>query len=172
MSEAKIKTHADFVLPPSVVTKVDISRLVSEVERVDNEMTEKSVREKVGATQDGQVTMSPALTDFLSSNNVSLEHSHDRSDLIKQLRLLKDNVRVIHMTFAVVADHESLQQIVDWVRTTVYAQAVIEVGLQPSLIAGVYLRTPNHVKDLSLRSMFEGRRQILVDQLEAFRASK
>jgi F0F1-type ATP synthase delta subunit len=53
----------------------------------------------------------------------------------------------------------------------VHKQAVIEVGLQPALIAGVYIRTPNHVQDLSLRAMLKGGRDILIKELEALRGS-
>lgn len=48
MSELQ-KTYADFALPPSVVSKIDVSRLVSEVERLDGELTTMAVRAKAGA---------------------------------------------------------------------------------------------------------------------------
>jgi F0F1-type ATP synthase delta subunit len=73
------------------------------------------------------------------------------------------------MTFAVTADPESLQQLALWLRTTINPQAVIAVGLQPSLVAGVYLRTPNHVHDLSLRAMLKNGRGLLVEELGALR---
>jgi F0F1-type ATP synthase delta subunit len=75
------------------------------------------------------------------------------------------------MTFAVEADRESLMQLAQWVRETVHPQAVIAVGLQPGLIAGVYLRTPNHVHDLSLRAALDGGHEILVNDLEALRGA-
>ena len=54
MSEAEVKTHETFTLPSSVVTKIDVSRLVSEMERVDNDMTAMTVRSKAGAAQQPQ----------------------------------------------------------------------------------------------------------------------
>jgi len=172
MSNTEVKTHETFILPANVVTKVDVSRLVSEVERVDNIMTASAVRTKIGSEELPVPVMSDQLTDFLSANTLDLQTSKSRSDLIKQLRTLKDKVPVLNMTFSVTADAESLQKLVAWVRESVHPQAIIAVGLQPALVAGVYLRTPNHVHDLSLRHMLDGRHGLLVEELESLRGSK
>jgi len=172
MSDTEVKTHENFILPANVVTKVDVSRLVSEVERVDNIMTASGVRTKIGSEELPIPVMSDQLTDFLSANTLDLQTSKTRSDLVKQLRILKDKVPVLHMTFSVTADAESLQKLVAWVRESVHPQAIIAVGLQPALVAGVYLRTPNHVHDLSLRHMLDGRHGLLVEELESLRGSK
>lgn len=169
MNEPAVKTYVDFVLPPSVVSKVDLAHLVQEVEWVDNELTATSVRDKTGAPEQAPPSVSGALEEFLSQNQLSLTNSQARSELIKQLRLLKDKVPTIHMTFAVSADRESLQQLAAWVRSSVHSQAVISIGLQPALVAGVYLRTPNHVHDLSLRAMLKNGHGLLVKELETLR---
>ncbi|MFZ1301220.1 MAG: hypothetical protein WAQ27_01405 [Candidatus Microsaccharimonas sp.] len=172
MTETKEKTYQDFKLPINVVTRIDVSRLASEVERVDNEMTASEVRAKTGATERVQPVISEQLSDFLNENSLKLETSSERSAIVKQLRLLKDKVPVLNMTFAVTADAESLQQLAQWVRTSVHPQAVLAVGLQPALVAGVYLRTPNHVHDFSVRGALEGRHSLLVEELEALRGDK
>lgn len=172
MTESPAKTYADFILPPNVVSKIDVARLVNEVEKIDNELTAVAVRTKTGISQPTQSVQSEQLTEFIHQNNLDLSNSRERSDLIIQLRQLKDKVPVIHMTFAVVADPESLQQCVQWLRTSIHPQAVIVVGLQPALVAGVYLRTPNRVHDLSLRAMLASSHDLIVKDLEALRASK
>lgn len=168
MTQAAV-VHTAFVLPASLVSRTDVSRLVGEAERVDIELTTAAVRAKAGAEAIAPPVMSPQLTDFLAQNQLSLDNGTVRSDLIKQLRLLKDNAPVIHMTFAVEADRTSLQQLVQWLRSSIHPQAVIDVGLQPGLVAGVYLRTPNHVHDLSLRGMLDGSHDVLIKDLEALR---
>lgn len=170
MSELQAPIYTKFQLPPTVVSKIDLSRLVSELERVDNDLTTMAVRTKAGAGSQTVPTMSARLAGFLRQNGIVLDNPKIRSELVKQLKLLKDNVPVIHMTFAVEADPESLQQLVSWLRSSVHPQAVIEVGLQPGLIAGVYLRTPNHVHDLSLKRALDGGHELLVKELEALRA--
>lgn len=165
--EVKEKTYTDFVLPPSVISKLDVSRLLSEAERVDNELTTASVRAEAGGGEQPTPRMSGPLADFLGQNQLGFSSNQERSELIKQLRLLKDNVPVIHMTFATEADGESLQQLAGWLRGSVHPQAVIAAGVQPALVAGVYLRTPNHVHDFSLRTALKGGRGLLVKELEA-----
>lgn len=172
MNEPQVKTHTDFVLPPNVVTKGDVSRLANELEKVDNELTAESVRAKVGVAEQAQPTVSQQLADFLNQNGLKLDNGRARSELIKQLRLLKDDAPVIHMTFAVTADRESLQQLAQWLRTSVHPQAIIAVGVQPALVAGVYLRTPNRVHDLSLRSLLASQHDFLVKELETLRAGR
>lgn len=159
-------THADFVLPSNVVSKVDVSHLVNEVERVDGQLIEAAARADAGSGEQPAPQLSQQLTDFLALNNLNLDNSHERSELIKELRLLKDKVPVVHMTFAVEADQDSLRQLTEWLRASVHPQSVIAVGLQPGLVAGVYIRTPNRVHDLSLRAIFNERRHLLVEKLE------
>lgn len=171
MNEAQAKTTADLMLPPNVVTKVDLSRLVNEVEKIDDELTTASVRAGVGAPQQVAPTVSERLLSFLQQNRLNLNDNNLRSTLIKQLHQLKDSAPVLHMTFAVEADNESLMQLAQWLRETVHPQALIAVGLQPGLIAGVYLRTPNHVHDMSLRHLLDGGHEVLVNDLEALRGS-
>lgn len=172
MTEAAPKTYADFTLPPSVVSRLDVSRLVREVEQVDNAMTTEAVRSKIGAETQPAPVVSETLNEFLTQNDLTLTNSHGRSELVKQLRLLKDKVPIIHMTFAVPADRESLGELAAWLRQSVHPQAVIAVGLQPALIAGVYLRTPNHVHDFSMRAALSGGHGVLIKELESLRGSK
>ena len=157
-------------LPSSVVTVRDLARLVAEVEELDNELTTTTVRAHVSKGVVEQPIMTAAFEDFLSENELDFNESKERSRLVKALRKLKDNVPVIHMTFAVPADNESLQQIAAWVRQSVHPQAVLEIGLQPSLVAGVYVRTTNKIIDLSMRTALKGKRDILLKDLEALRA--
>lgn len=172
MTKDTTMTYTDFVLPSNVVTRIEVSRLVTEVERVDNEMTAATVKNKIGSQGSAQPVLSDQLTEFLTQNKFSLEDGKDRSALIKQLRKLKEKVPIIHMTFSVTADRQSLEKLALWTRESVHPQAVIDVGLQPALVAGVYLRTPNHVHDLSLRAKLDGSRDILTQELESLRGAK
>jgi F0F1-type ATP synthase delta subunit len=163
--------YVHFILPLSVVSKVDVARLVSELERVDNDQTQAAVRGKVASSTQPELMISQQFADFLMQNKLAIATPQERSALIKQLRLLKENIPVIHMTFAVNADHESLAKLTQWTRASISPQAVIEVGLQPALIAGVSVRTPNHVHDLSMREVIKKNHGLLVKELEALRGN-
>lgn len=162
--------HSSLVLPPSVISKTDISRLVREIEQIDNELTTVAVRTKTGVPSQYTPVISQQLTDFLQTNSLTLDtDSPARTDLVQKVRQLKDQAPVMHMTFAVTADSASLQQLVQWLRTSIHPQTLITVGLQPGLVAGVYVRTPNHVYDMSLRAKLQGSHGALVKELEALR---
>ena len=169
MSTPDVKDHSEFILPPSTVSKVDISRLVHEFEALDNALTEKSVRKKAGASSDDTPALSPQLQDFLDENPVELENAGARGVYLKQLRLLKDAVRVVNVAFATVADPESLQRLSAWLRESVHPQTVIEVHLQPALVAGVYIRSQNQVFDFSVRKALKANRGELKKELGALR---
>jgi F0F1-type ATP synthase delta subunit len=164
--------YVNFVLPLSVLSKVDVSRLVNELERVDNEQTQATVREKVASTAHPELMISRQFADFLNENKLTIATSQERAALLKQLRLLKEHIPVIHMTFAVNADRDSLAKLTQWLRTSISAQAVIEVGLQPALIAGVSVRTPNHIHDLSMREVIKKNHGLLVKELEVLRGNR
>lgn len=169
MSEA-VATRTGFILPSSIVTRVDFSRILRELEKVDNDLAAERIRAKDG----GQIhapTLSGPLEDFLVQNRIQLSTSQQFADLIKQMRLIKDKAPVIHLTFAVTADRESLQWLAEWLRREIHPQALVSVGLQPALVAGVYIRTPNHVHDLSLRAALAKQHDSLVKDLEALRGT-
>lgn len=172
MSQASDSPVLELILPPSVVSKLDVAHLVSELEAVDGTLTANDVRAKTGVAASPQLAYSPQLSDFLAANQLQIGDSQQRSQLLSRLRQLKSNLPVIHMTFACAADQDSLMKLSAWLRQSVHPQAVIAVGLQPSLIGGVYLRTPNHVRDLSVRAQLSGHRDVLVSELEALSAGR
>lgn len=163
------KNYTEFTLPPSIVSKVDIARLVREFEAVDNAMTTRDVRTRAGGIGDDLSAMSPQLTAFLDENKLNLEDASERAEYLRHLKALKKNIRVMNMTFAVVADPESLQQLAAWVRESIHPQLVIEAHLQPALVAGMYLRSQNHVFDFSVRNALKEKRGELKKELEALR---
>lgn len=173
MTVTAAKTYQDFVLPPSVVSKLDVSKLVGEVEKIDGELTASAVRTKAGVDKALDLKVSEQLTDFLRINTLSVtQDGQARAALVKELHALKDTIPVLHMTFAVEADRESLVLLAQWLRESVHPQAVLAVGLQPGLVAGVYLRTPNKVLDMSLRGALAGSHDVLVKELETYRAGR
>lgn len=171
MTDAPNASQSGFVLPKSLVTRIDLSRLIREIESVDNLLNEARIRAGDGAEVKSP-SLSGQLEEFLTLNQLQLGTSQQFAELIKSLRTLKDKAPVVHLTFAVTADVESLQWIADWVRREMHPQALISVGLQPSLVAGVYVRTPNHVHDFSLKGVLKKNRGLLVKELEALRGAR
>lgn len=153
---------SEYTLPPNVVTRADVSRLATELEHVDSDMNSARLRGQNVSVPN----VTPALHDFIETNALGLEDDKQRSEIIAELRKIKDSAPVIHMTFASPADSESLGQLVAWLRSSVNPHAIIQTSLQPSLIAGVYIRTPNHVHDLSLKGKLKAGHGVLVKHLQ------
>lgn len=169
MSDTTVRDHTSFIIPPSIITAADIARLVREFEQVDAQLTTVAARQKAGMQEEQPVSLSISLTEFLTLNNLQPRTGTERTALIKQLRLLKVKAPVIHMTFASEADPETLHYMAQWLRQAVHHQAVMRVGIQPNLVAGVYMRTKNRVYDFSLRHQLRAQRPVLAKVLESLR---
>lgn len=163
MSDA---ASATYVLPPALTSRADLARLVREVENLENELEAQKVRESADAKGYRMPAMSKSLNGFLELNKLDVADDQARMHLKEQLRVLKDKAPIVHMTFAAEADIDSLQQLVTWLRTEVHPQALLSVGLQPSIVGGVYMRTPNHVHDFTVRSLISGKRDVIMHELE------
>jgi F0F1-type ATP synthase delta subunit len=158
----------NFALPPALISKVDLAHLIREVEAVDGNLEAQKVR-GFQKEQYRLPPMSRSLSEFLELNKVDIIDDHNRMVFKEQLRTLKDRAPVVHLTFAAPSDPESLEYLTDWIRKELHPMALVTVGLQPSLIGGVYIRTPNHIHDLSMRALFEGKTSILVHDLEGLK---
>lgn len=163
MSEA---SAPQLMLPASVISRVDMTRLVRDLEAVDDSLEAQKARREGESGRYRLPNMSQVLNDFLTINKLDIMNDRVRMDLKSQLRKLKEHAPVLHMTFATEADPESLQQLAAWIRRELHPLALISVGLQPSLVGGVYLRTPNHVHDFSLRNHMKDSRQLIVTALD------
>ncbi|HSX06530.1 MAG TPA: hypothetical protein VLG92_02325 [Candidatus Saccharimonadia bacterium] len=164
MSQAKTPT---FVFPPALVTRADLARLVREVEAIDNEFEAQKARNHTsGKTGYRLPALSRSLGDFLDLNKLDLTDDHGRMVLKEQLRITKDKAPIIHMVFAVEADPASLAQLVTYLRKEIHPQTLLNVGLQPALVGGAYIRTPNHIHDFSLRELLASKRNVITTSLE------
>ena len=175
MSSANVAVFGSYLLPSSIATGRDLSHLLMELERIDNEMTAAAVHhnnEGENQSESGEIFIPDYVREFLEKNEFSLDNTNDRSEIIAQLRLLKRKAPVVHMAFAAEADSSVLGELVNWFRDSVHPQTILVVGYQPALVAGAYIRTPNHIYDLSLRSAFKQGREKLLGELEALRGDK
>jgi hypothetical protein len=157
---------AGFVLPASLIGNAEVARLIREIEKVDGDIEAQKVRGESLRLP----PISQGLSDFLSENKIDPADAKALAKLKEDLRKMKDKAPVIHMTFASEVDPYLLQKLVIWLREHIHPNAFVSVGLQPSLIGGVYVRTPNHVFDFSLKAVLKGKRGVIQNELEALRA--
>jgi len=153
MSHAvKLENEHGISLPPSLISNTDVGRLIRELEAVDNEFEQQLVR-----TPD-QPPVVPSLSRSLAAlcqqNNLQLADAPTRTELRTKLVSIKDTAPVVHITFATEVEPEILGQLVSWVRERLHPLALITTGLQPAIVGGCIVRTPDHIYDFSLRERF------------------
>lgn len=157
-----------FVFPKMLVTRIDLARMVREVETLDNDIAAQKARSRTEKITVTAPPTSKVLAEFLELNKLDIADDHQRTHLKDALRHFKDTAPIIHMVFATDPTPDVLQELTNYLRTEIHPQSLISVGLQPSLIAGVYIRTPNHVHDFSIRSLLKNKRDVMIRQLETF----
>lgn len=158
-----------FILPSVLITKADLSRLVREIEDLDNEFEAQKVRNQAAGKHDEGYHMpaiSEGLSEFAEQNKIDLTDDHARQELRKQIKRIKEKAPILHMTFAVEADVPALRELVEYIRKEFHPQALLQVGLQPSLVGGVYMRTPNRAYDFSIRAKLAQNRNIIQQDLD------
>lgn len=166
----KEQAKKDYIFPKTLIGQADLARLEREVELVDSKMQAQKVRGKSADASPQLPPLSQGLGDFVEQNEIDLSDGQTLLELKEHLRQLKDHAPVVHLTFAADIDPEPLQKIVAWLRQEVHPQVLVTVGLQPSLIGGVYMRTPNKVHDYSVKTLISDKRDIVLGKLEGLRA--
>lgn len=159
-----MSSKLEIKLPPALIGRAHLAQLVRELEVVENDFESQKAR---GATKDTYKMphMTRALSDCIELNKIDIMSGQVRMHFKSALNDMKNKAPVIHFTFASEPDLEVLQKLTDWVRTEVHPQALVSVGIQPGLVGGVYLRTPNHVHDFSLKALLHTKRGIIADEL-------
>lgn len=157
------KEGSELLLPISVTGRVQLSRLVRELEEIENDIEAQKARDRKVAQK--IPAMSQGLADCVELNKVDILKGAARMDLKRRLVRTKEKAPTIHFTFAVEADPRSLQQLVTYIRKEIHPQALISVGMQPGLVGGAFVRTPNHIHDFSLRALLKGKRNVITDAL-------
>jgi hypothetical protein len=155
MTSKAIKLHKDgiFLLPPSVVGRSDVSRILREIEKVDYDLEAQAIRQPNQPLTLPNISRS--LSEVMSVNNLSLDTLEHRKALLSELRKVKEHAPLTQITFAIDPNPDAVSSIVHWIRTNLHASALITIGMQPSLVGGCVVRTPDHIYDFSLRKMFK-----------------
>ncbi len=153
------------LLPVTVVGKPDVIRLLREVEAIDGFMQQARVR-KGGESLELPKT-SQVLENMASVNSLNLLQDQDRVEISTVLKSTLANAPVMHISFASNPSTKSMERIVSWFRQEISPDALLEVGLQPSIAAGFTLRTTSKYFDFSLRKTLSGKENSLLEKMRS-----
>jgi F0F1-type ATP synthase delta subunit len=141
-----------FVLSPRLIGRPHIARVSRELEAVDTYMASQAIRNpKTPPVVPG---VSRVLRELVEANDIALEDQAQRQQLIRKLKTIKDTAPVAHVTFAVEPDITILTDIARWMRDNTHEWALLSVGVQPNIIGGCVMRTPDKVYDVSFKKFF------------------
>lgn len=145
------------IVPPSLVGRADIARLIREMESLDATI----VAQRIRGLQPDASRVTQVMSDIAEANALDLTNDDHRTTIKTQLKLLKAKGAVVHMTFAEEPTPEIMVKMVAWIRANLHPSALVQTGLQPGIVAGCIVRTPSHIYDFSISSVLSAKKAIL-----------
>ena len=123
-----------------VVSPSDVSHLQREIIGLNDFFVAARAR------QTGTNMPLPKLTRVLNQvakdNGVNLLDDTARQKLADARQLLYERAPTLHVSFATEPSPKALERLVVWIRTNIHPQALVQVGLQPSIAAGCFPSAP------------------------------
>lgn len=161
----KQETRPELTLPISIVTKVDVGRLLREISGVDEFL------EQAGIRQPGTTLKLPKTTrvvdELVTANKLNLLVDTERKGLITFLTRIREKAPEVHISFSVEPSPVFMQRIATYFRQNIHPHTLIQIGLQPTIGAGFMMRTTNKYYDFSLRTSLKAKHQILLDNIRS-----
>ena len=152
-------------LPIQIVSSADISHLLRELETLEDFLRQAAIRSPGSSSSTNLPSTSRVLDDFGTTNKLNWLRPADRQAAIHFLTELKAYAPVIHISFASDPSAAVTGKIITWFRANVHPEALLRIGLEPSLAAGCEVRTANKVFDFSIRRRFTEQRAMLIQEL-------
>lgn len=149
-------------LPTILASKQDITHVHREL-RVFSDLVMQSIMRHDSPVQ--YPAISSTLRAMATENQIDLRDEVACKHLLEQLEALQKNAPTLHISFPIDPSPEVVQKLIIWLRKELDPRIVIQIGLQPTIAAGIVLRTPNRQFDFSLRQHLYRNRDKLKEAL-------
>lgn len=163
MAALKAETQQKFQLPVLVASRVDLGRLIRELEKIDDTL------HQLGLRQSGSPVEMPRTSHLMDTavqlNKLNLLQETDRKALMQFLAAVRDKAPVLHISFSADPNATFIEKLMVWLRREINPYLLLTIGLQPTIAAGCIVRSTNKQFDLSLRQDFAGKRDLLLSEL-------
>lgn len=137
-------------LPSSVISQTDVARLLRELNGLDDFFV--GAKSRRPGTKMSLPKISRQIDLTARDNSLNLLAEADRQRMMAGLKTIHERAPNLHISFAIEPSPKAFEKIVLWLRSNIHPQALVSVGLQPTIAAGCVLRTTNRVFDMSLRA--------------------
>ena len=168
--EHKKTDETKAVLPISIITKVDVGRLLQEVSNIDDFLEQAAIREPGTSLKLPKMTKS--VEELVNVNKLNLLVDDDRKQLIAFLTDIREKAPEIHMSFSAEPSSSFTQKLAEYLRQNIHPYTLLQIGLQPTIGAGFMMRTTNKYYDFSLRSALKSKHQILLDNIRSTKTTE
>jgi F0F1-type ATP synthase delta subunit len=155
----------EFKLPLSIISQVDVARMLREINNLNDFFIQSKVRQSGTPMQIPK--FSRLLDQIARENNYNLLEEKDRRDLAANLDQILGKAPLIHISFASEPSPKALEKILVWFRGSIHPQTLLQVGLQPNIAAGCVVRTQNKVFDMGLKEYLNQQQKYLVQLIDA-----
>jgi F0F1-type ATP synthase delta subunit len=162
-------SETELVLPVALVNRTDAGRLLREVVAVNEFLDQAAIRQP--GTQGTLPKTSRLMTEMVQANGLNMLHEEDRAKLQSFLNALIEHAPQLHMSFSAEPSVVFMQKLTDYVRQNIHPQALLQVGLQPTIGAGFMLRTTNKYYDFSLRSVLKAKHDVLMHNIRSIQSA-
>lgn len=152
-------------VPELVLSPSDVRRARRELATVEAYLSAQQVRTP-GRSVASPPKVSRYLESFVNENRLNMLQAADRQALTAFLRELAERAPVVHLSFAAEPSFAALQKIVRWLRQQTNANVLVQIGVQPALVAGCVVRTTNRYFDFSLRTHLAKQGGYLMEALQ------
>jgi F0F1-type ATP synthase delta subunit len=146
-------------LPNSVISQIDLARLLRELNNLEDFFAGAKLRTSGTAMQ--LPKLSRQMDQLARDNKANLLDEADRMRLNQALKSIYEQAPKLHMSFASEPSARAFEQVLVWLRENVHQHALVQIGLQPAIAAGIVMRTPNRIFDMSLRARLEDQKTYL-----------
>lgn len=150
-------------LPNAVIGRVDVGRLVREMEALDNFLSQAAIRQPGTAVKLPKT--SRVLDETIQLNQLNVLRDDERKRLNDFLQAVYKEAPMVHISFSADPSSFFMQRLMAWLRQEIHPLVLVQVGLQPNLGAGCVIRTDNRYFDFSLRNRFTEKRDLLMVKL-------
>lgn len=140
-------------LPVSAVSRVDVGRLLREVDAIDEFLRQSAIREP--GTPVKMPKTSRLFDELIQNNAINMLRDDERKQVRDFLSEVMKSAPILHMSFSADASPQFTQRLISWLRSELHPLVLLQVGLQPNIGAGCVVRTTSKYFDFSLRTRFK-----------------
>lgn len=151
------------LLPVSLATRTDLSRVIRELETVDNFLQQGAIRQPGSPMQLPKT--SKVFEELVNGSKLNMLQAEDRQYLRTSLEWMRDQSPTLHVAFSTDPSPLFIERLITWLRQNISPFVLVRIGLHPNIGAGCVVRSTNKYFDFSLRQRFLAQRGLLLEEL-------